>query len=252
MASFGENLRRERELRGISLREIAAATKISVRFLQALELDRVDVLPGGLFPRAFVRQYARYLGLDQERLVADFLYVHGDQAVEKKPPPPRRRTPPRGLLFVGAVAIAAAALSLRKGASDHGGRVSPPPTAATGVVLPADRVYPPPANPGPPGPPTESLVLTLTAQQNCWVQVQADGQIVIDRVLSQGESETLEAHGELVLSVGNAGGLAFRVNDRPGMPLGKSGEVRRNIVITRKNLPSLVEDAPGGHASHSS
>jgi hypothetical protein len=96
------------------------------------------------------------------------------------------------------------------------------------------------------------LVLTLTAQQNCWVQVQADGQIVIDRVLSQGESETLEAHGELVLSVGNAGGLAFRVNDRPGMPLGKSGEVRRNIVITRKNLPSLVEDAPGGHASHSS
>ena len=54
MASFGENLRRERELRGVSLREIAEATKISVRFLQALEQDRVDVLPGGLFPRAFV------------------------------------------------------------------------------------------------------------------------------------------------------------------------------------------------------
>ena len=53
MGSFGENLRRERDLRGVSLREIADATKISSRFLQALEEDRLDVLPGGLFPRAF-------------------------------------------------------------------------------------------------------------------------------------------------------------------------------------------------------
>ena len=44
--SFGQNLRRERELRGISLHEIAEATKISARFLQALEQDRLDVLPG--------------------------------------------------------------------------------------------------------------------------------------------------------------------------------------------------------------
>ena len=50
MGSFGENLRRERELRGVSLREIADGTKITLRFLQALEEDRVDVLPGGLFP----------------------------------------------------------------------------------------------------------------------------------------------------------------------------------------------------------
>src|SRR5216683_1868756 len=77
MASFGENLRRERELRGIDLREMAEATKISIRFLQALEQDRVDILPGGIFPRAFVRQYAKYLGLDPDRLVAEFVYAHG-------------------------------------------------------------------------------------------------------------------------------------------------------------------------------
>jgi len=70
LSSFGETLRRERELRGIDLREVAEATKISVRFLQALEQDRVDILPGGIFPKAFVRQYARHLGLDAERLVA--------------------------------------------------------------------------------------------------------------------------------------------------------------------------------------
>jgi cytoskeletal protein RodZ len=248
MASFGENLRRERELRGISLREIAEATKISVRFLQALEQDRVDVLPGGLFPRAFVRQYARYLGLDAERYVAEFLYVHG-QSTPERPPPPRERSSTgvsRGALLFTAVLVAAAALTLRSIRSERPPRAAAPTAAPpAAVVLPVDRVYTAPAPP--PG-----LVLTLTAEQSCWVQAEADGQVVINRVLSQGETQTLEARGEIVLSVGNAGGLAFTVNDRPGVPLGKSGEVKRNIVITRDNLPSLVQDAPPVRASHRS
>jgi hypothetical protein len=99
----------------------------------------------------------------------------------------------------------------------------------------------------------DGLVLTLKAQQDCWVEARADGQVVLNRVLSGGETATLEAHGQIVLSVGNAGGLAFRVNDRPGVPLGKSGEVKRNIVITRDNIPSLVQqDASSVQASHSS
>src|SRR5687767_10913927 len=81
MASFGENLKRERELRGIDLREIAQATKISVRFLQALECDRIEVLPGGIFRRSFVREYARYVGLDPERLVSEFVHAHTLEAV---------------------------------------------------------------------------------------------------------------------------------------------------------------------------
>jgi hypothetical protein len=67
----------------------------------------------------------------------------------------------------------------------------------------------------------------------------------VNRVLAQGESQTFEAHGELVLSVGNAGGVSIKVNDRPAMPLGRSGEVRKNIVITRRNLPDIV----GGQSS---
>ena len=99
----------------------------------------------------------------------------------------------------------------------------------------------------------DGLVLTLTAQQDCWVEARADGQTVLNRVLAGGETATLEAHGQIVLSVGNAGGLAFRVNDRPGVPLGKAGEVKRNIVITRENIPSLVQqDASSVQASHSS
>jgi cytoskeleton protein RodZ len=92
--------------------------------------------------------------------------------------------------------------------------------------------------------PADGLVLDITAKQQCWVAVQADGVRVIDRVLAQGETQTLNAQREIVLSVGNAGGIAFRINGRDGLALGKEGEVRRNIVITHQSLPSLLEGAP--------
>lgn len=252
MASFGDNLRRERELRGITLREISEATKISVRFLQALEQDRMDVLPGGLFPRAFVRQYARYVGLDAEKVVAEFLYLQGETPVERRPPPPpTQRGVSPGVIFFGLVAVAAIVLSLRRG-TEHAahpkgaGPLAPAaaavPTPGSPAVLASDRVYPAPGVATPaPGP--QTLVLTMTAQQNCWVEARADGQTVLNRVLAEGETETLEAEGEIILSVGNAGGLAISVNDRPGMRLGKSGEVKRNIVITRQNLPTFVPES---------
>jgi cytoskeletal protein RodZ len=241
MGSFGDKLRKERELRGVSLREIAHGTKISVRFLQALEEDRVEMLPGGLFPRAFARQYALFLGLDPERTVADFVEAHGALAPERTPAPmPVRRMPlPLGHVFLALVAVAAVALTLRRGGPQAPPPPQPTPLAAP-VVLPTDRVYPSPALV------TEtasgdSLVLTMTAQADCWVEVRADGATLVNRVLAQGESQTFEARGEIVLSVGNAGGLSIRVNDRPALPLGRSGEVRKNIVITRQNLPELVE-----------
>lgn len=75
MASFGENLRREREMRGVTLQEISAATKISVRFLLALEEEEFTKLPGGIFTRSFIRAYAKYLGLDEERVLAEYHLV---------------------------------------------------------------------------------------------------------------------------------------------------------------------------------
>jgi cytoskeletal protein RodZ len=261
MASFGENLRRERELRGVSLREIAEATKISIRFLAALEEDRVDRLPGGLFPRAFLRQYTRYLGLDAERYVAEFLYVNDDPAPASPPPAPRERRPPlpRGLFLFGAVVVVGIVLTLKLGGVPEravedaaplagGPAVAVPPSPATQAPYPSSPTLASAASST-----TDGLVLTLRAQQDCWVEARADGETVLNRVLAGGETATLEAHGRIVLSVGNAGGLDFRVNDLPGMPLGKSGEVKRNIVITRDNIPSLVqEDASSVQASHSS
>ncbi len=72
MGSFGENLRREREMRGVSLEEISAATKIGVRFFKAIEDEDFSKLPGGIFTRSFIRAYARYLGLDEDPLIAEY------------------------------------------------------------------------------------------------------------------------------------------------------------------------------------
>ena len=69
---FGEHLKREREMRGVSLEEISAATRISVRLLEALENEQWERLPGGIFNRGFIRSVARFLGLDEDGLVAEY------------------------------------------------------------------------------------------------------------------------------------------------------------------------------------
>jgi cytoskeleton protein RodZ len=69
---FGEHLKREREMRGVTLEEVAAATRISTRFLEAIESEQWDRLPGGAFTRGFIRSIARYLGLDEESTVAEY------------------------------------------------------------------------------------------------------------------------------------------------------------------------------------
>lgn len=73
VASFGENLRQAREARHITLQEITATTKIGSRALQALEEDRFDQLPGGIFNKGFVRAYARCVGLNEEKTVAAYM-----------------------------------------------------------------------------------------------------------------------------------------------------------------------------------
>jgi cytoskeleton protein RodZ len=79
-AGFGEHLRREREMRGISLDEICSATRIGTRFLTAMENEQWDQLPGGVFNRGFVRAVAHHLGLDEESLLAEYMLATGDRA----------------------------------------------------------------------------------------------------------------------------------------------------------------------------
>jgi cytoskeletal protein RodZ len=86
---FGDHLKREREMRGVSLEEISAATRIAPRILAALESEQWELLPGGVFNRGFIRSVARYLGLDEDSLVAEYaLETRGrpDPGVVADPP----------------------------------------------------------------------------------------------------------------------------------------------------------------------
>lgn len=90
MAVFGEHLRRERESRNVSLDQIAEATKISKRQLKALEDEQFQMLPGGIFNKGYVRAYSRFLGLNEDVMVAEYLEASGqsnkdDHAAEPQP-----------------------------------------------------------------------------------------------------------------------------------------------------------------------
>src|SRR4029078_146802 len=85
-SSFGGRLRDARERRGVSLRQIANATKISVAVLQALERNDITKLPGGIFSRAFVRSYAIEVGLDPETTIQDFIAAFPHDSVTARHP----------------------------------------------------------------------------------------------------------------------------------------------------------------------
>jgi cytoskeleton protein RodZ len=113
MGVFGDRLRREREMRGITLEEITESTKISRRHLEALEEEHFDQLPGGVFNKGFVRAYARFLGLDEDQAVADYSAASNEQPeAENKFPleihdEPNRELNPRSSNLPLVFAIAA-------------------------------------------------------------------------------------------------------------------------------------------------
>ena len=84
MSTFGEELKRERNLRGFRLREIADATKINMRYLEALEGNDFEHLPGGVFNRGFVRAYAQFIGVDPDAMVNAYLLEEQAQNGEGK------------------------------------------------------------------------------------------------------------------------------------------------------------------------
>jgi len=91
MGSFGERLRRERDVRGISLESISTTTKIGTHILEALEKEDFDKLPGGIFNKGFVRSYARFLGMNEEQVLKEFIEVAGDPEQPLPDPPVPRR-----------------------------------------------------------------------------------------------------------------------------------------------------------------
>src|SRR5882757_9612188 len=73
LGEFGEKFRKEREKKNFSLDDVAGVTKIGVRMLRAIEEEDFDRLPGGVFNKGFIRTFAKHLGMNDEKAVADYL-----------------------------------------------------------------------------------------------------------------------------------------------------------------------------------
>src|SRR2546425_3661243 len=93
MTSVGETLRRERLRTGLDLHKVAEDTKISVRMLELIEADQFDKLPGGVFARSFVGQYARALGLDADEVLSEFRKTVEPEESPTPPAPPAEESP---------------------------------------------------------------------------------------------------------------------------------------------------------------
>jgi len=117
---FGSRMRQVREQRGVTLRQIAEATKISVSQLEALERNDISRLPGGIFSRAFVRSYAAEIGADPEQTVREFLSQFPHDSVTVGSPHvliddglrDERRLDTRAVMILGTIVLVAAAILL--------------------------------------------------------------------------------------------------------------------------------------------
>ena len=283
--AFGTWLRAQREARNVSLAEIAEVSKISLRYLEALEQDRFDVLPAPVFVRGFLREYARVVGLDPDEVVNLFLVSMPRSAVERRIEPAssvkgRSSIPRRGLLLAVGASIAlliAAALGLwltrrdetpaRPPRAQRVAERKPPETVASPAPASAVAVDAAPAPPAvvtaPSLPPLVApqhgvepagasaaaaapLQLLLEFQQDCWVEVRIDGGRRASELRAGGETMTLEAADAIVLTLGNATVVRAELNGKPlALPVGDT-KLLREFRIDRSLLPSASAPPPAG------
>ena len=269
---FGQMLREARERRGVSLRQIANATKISMAVLEALERNDISKLPGGIFGRAFVRSYAIEVGLDPETTIQRFIaHFPNDSVVAGHPVSDQvedhlavesdRQTAGTFLwLLVIAVPVAAGLLYFatlgRRGATETApapaaaaprppepaaapDSAPPPPAVESAAVVPAAAVTPAAADArlAAAAPSPDGLTIALTATRPCWVSATVDGKKTIERLLQTGERQTVAVRREMVLTAGDAAAIAVQFNGAKGRPLGKTGEV----VTARFNLTNYKD-----------
>jgi cytoskeleton protein RodZ len=264
MNDFGGKLRLAREQRGISLRQISAATKISVAALEALERNDVSKLPGGIFSRSFVRSYATEVGLDPDRTVHDFLdrfqgspstVVPTTAAASEAESVFEEQQRVAGLVLkVLLVTVPLIVLALyftmrvRTPASATSPPPSPPPAAANAAASPRPSVAPVTQTPAPvatsgaarPSSVDNALAIEIATTADCWVRVIADGKVSVARLMHAGDKEKQEVREKAVIQVGDAGAFTFSINGRPAKSLGPAGSVK-TAVITKDTLASYVQ-----------
>lgn len=235
---IGARLRTARQGRGISLRHIADATKLSVSTLEALERGKIDRLAGGIYRRNIVRAFAHEVGLDPEDTLKAFLVQYPDdlpppgsaqrsEVIHEVPP----RAARRGLMQL-AVKLLGTAVPVLAALYYFGGQPAPPaarrPLETTLPARPIDVWRPEIAPAGgfseAPPPVAHAVVVRFSVSSSCVLRVTADGRVIVARTMSAGEQLEVQLSDELLLSGDDAGAVQFSINGQAGRRLGAARE----------------------------
>jgi cytoskeletal protein RodZ len=254
MESLGQYLKKERELKNITLAEIARKTKVREHLLRAIEEEKFNVLPSAAYARSFLSAYAKSVGLDPRDVLARYESISGAGPL----PSPKAMTPKRafggwklspafkrkigvfGGVAGGLVAIALIAfyfLSLR--APHRAGPPQPPLSQKSEPkqeVLPS--VSPPPQVEKASVEEEKPFSLELKAAERTWVRVQADSQPEREMTLNPGEAVSYPGIHRLRILVGNAGGLDLIFDGKRLERFGKTGEI---VTLTFTGQGATVE-----------
>jgi cytoskeleton protein RodZ len=273
MQSVGESLRAARLDLGVTLEQVSARTRISVKNLRAIEADELDSISSAFFYKSFARQFAQELGLDYSSLSAAV------QAAVKSFPEPRmpgqgdapsmkisraRKKRGSGLRWFWSFAslglmlvacstfyamwqnsraeIQASIASFVQSVTSNSapGRAAKRSGSQVRVHAPPVPATPIPVPPVPA--PSNSFELKLSALEATWLSVVADGEEVFSGILQQSQSKTLEGYESARVRTGNAGGLNVEFNGKLIGSLGPRGQVR--TVVFSKDTYEIVAPAP--------
>jgi cytoskeleton protein RodZ len=268
VSGFGERLRREREMRGISLEDITAATKIGKRLLRALEEEQFDLLPGGIFNKGYVRAYAKYIGIDEEQAVAEYLAAAGEivpdarviaeqdlsgrllERVRRDDSDDGGQRFPFVPVLVLVVVIAGAAggwqvyrQRVRERAqptvsATEGMRPSMSTTAGTTVLdkgPSAAQTAPAAGDAAATSDAGASFEITVRARDRAWVSIKSDGKILVKGVIQPPDVKTIRATSQIVFWTGNAGVLELSFNGT-NIPLSSGANDEQKLVFNVHGL----------------
>ncbi|HEY4816869.1 MAG TPA: helix-turn-helix domain-containing protein [Candidatus Acidoferrum sp.] len=212
--NFGERLKRERELREVSPNEVVVATRISLRFLEALENEDWDKLPGGVFNRGFVRAIARYLGLDEEHLLAEYDLARGDLSAESalardnRIPSPSKWIPVAfvlGALVVIAALVAAGVYGWRRYSAY---RRAKPSSAVTAPSLAGAQLTGLRANDASSAS-SDELDLSVSISASTRVRILAGGKLVLDSKIPPGRNRHFSAETAFEVTSADSSGCCW-------------------------------------------
>src|SRR5207244_2978923 len=232
MSAVGSYLRNLRGQQGVSLEELARATRVLYRHLEALEADDLAALPAPVFTKGFIRAYCQVLGVAPDEALA--LYdPRSNEGRPAAPAPlpsptaaPRVHTaaakPPRTRRGHGAVLVSLALLVVLGVA-----------LFAFAVAFHSGQAASAPAIPQAAASPASSYRLVARTTETTWMRVRTEDGRTIEETIPANEVREWVSNYPFILSIGNAGGVTLELNGRPIPRLGASG-----AVITRLVLPS--------------